>query len=165
MCLNYRKLRVKRNKSLVWTVFPAHLAHAMRQSTHQCCQCFDSRLLVCVAVLRPSQPNEVMSSAVSLPIHTFAGQVEFSKRLTSIVHIWTDNRPSWISIREKMTVENISWSNLNERMLPIRRASNPQPLDNESDAHQRKLYRLGRFSAIIYKEDNFYDIPFVFRCT
>ena len=28
---------------------------------------------VCVEVLRPSQPNGVMSSAVSLPNHTFTG--------------------------------------------------------------------------------------------
>ena len=28
----------------------------------------------CVEVLRPSQPNGVMSSAVSLPSHTFTGQ-------------------------------------------------------------------------------------------
>ena len=35
----------------------------------------ESRLLfVCVEVLRPSQPNGVMSSAVSLPNHTFTGQ-------------------------------------------------------------------------------------------
>ena len=31
-------------------------------------------LFVCVAVLWPSQPNGVMSSAVSLPSHTFTGQ-------------------------------------------------------------------------------------------
>ena len=31
-------------------------------------------LFVCVEVLRPSQPNEVMSSTVSLPNHTFTGQ-------------------------------------------------------------------------------------------
>ena len=30
-------------------------------------------LLVCVEVLQPSQPNGVMSSAVSLPNHTFTG--------------------------------------------------------------------------------------------
>ena len=30
--------------------------------------------MVCVEVLPPSQPNEVMSSAVSLPNHTFIGQ-------------------------------------------------------------------------------------------
>ena len=29
---------------------------------------------VCVDVLQPSQPNGVMSSAVSLPNHTFTGQ-------------------------------------------------------------------------------------------
>ena len=32
------------------------------------------RDFVCVEVLRPSQPNGVMSSAVSLPNHTFTGQ-------------------------------------------------------------------------------------------
>ena len=31
-------------------------------------------LFVCVEVLRPSQPNGVMSSVVSLPNHTFTGQ-------------------------------------------------------------------------------------------
>ena len=31
-------------------------------------------LFVCVEVLWPSQPNGVMSSAVSLPNHTFPGQ-------------------------------------------------------------------------------------------
>ena len=30
--------------------------------------------IVCVEVLRPSQPNGVMSSAFSLPNHTFTGQ-------------------------------------------------------------------------------------------
>ena len=34
----------------------------------------DNSLFVCVEVLRPSQPNGVMSSAVSLPNHTFTGQ-------------------------------------------------------------------------------------------
>ena len=42
---------------------------------------------VCVEVLLPSQPNGVMSSAVSLLNHTFTGQAWSSKRLTSIVHI------------------------------------------------------------------------------
>ena len=31
-------------------------------------------LFVCVKVLRPSQPNGVMLSTVSLPNHTFTGQ-------------------------------------------------------------------------------------------
>ena len=46
-----------------------------------------------------------------------------SKQLTSIVHILlpkTDNCPSWISGRERITEENISWSNLHERMLRTR---------------------------------------------
>ena len=39
------------------------------------CLCFtDINYFVCVEVLRPSQPNGVMSSAVSLPNHTFTGQ-------------------------------------------------------------------------------------------
>ena len=52
---------------------------------------------VCVEVLRPSQPNGVMSSAVSLPNYTFTGQAYSSKRLTSTVHILspeTENCPS-----------------------------------------------------------------------
>ena len=54
-------------------------------------------MFVCVEVLRPNQPNGVMSSAVSLPSQTFTGQAKSSKRLTSIVHILspeTDNCPS-----------------------------------------------------------------------
>ena len=31
-------------------------------------------LFICVEVLRPGQPNGVMSSPVSLPNHTFTGQ-------------------------------------------------------------------------------------------
>ena len=34
----------------------------------------DDILFVCVEVLRPSQPNVVMSSTVSLPNHTFSRQ-------------------------------------------------------------------------------------------
>ena len=35
---------------------------------------YEVSAFVCVEVLRPSQPNGVMSSAVSLPKHTFTGQ-------------------------------------------------------------------------------------------
>ena len=54
-------------------------------------------MFVCVEVLRPCQPNGVMSSMVSLPKHSFTGQAKSSKRLTSIVHILspeTENCPS-----------------------------------------------------------------------
>ena len=60
-----------------------------------------------------------MSSTVSLPNQTFTGQAYFSKRLTCSLHILlpeTDNRPSWIRGRKRMTPENIPWSNLNESM-------------------------------------------------
>ena len=95
-------------------------------------------LFVCVEVLRPSQPNGVMSSAVSLPNHTFTGQALSSKRLTSIVHILspeTDNCPSWISGRKRMTVENISWSISTKECCRPRRGSNPRPPGLQSDAH------------------------------
>ena len=50
---------------------------------------------------------------VSLPSHTFTGQAQSSKQLTSIVHICSPeiaNCPSWISRRERMTVKKISWA-------------------------------------------------------
>ena len=93
-------------------------------------------LFVCVEVLRPSQPNGVMSSAVSLPNHTFTGQTQSSKRFTSIVHILspeTDNCPSWISGRERMTVENISWSISTKECCRPRRGLNPRPPGLQSD--------------------------------
>ena len=52
-----------------------------------------------------------------------------------------DNSPSWISGKERMTVENILWSNLHERMLPTQRGSNPQTPNNESDTHPTEPLR------------------------
>ena len=52
--------------------------------------------IVYAVVLRPSQPSGFMLSAVSLPNHTFTGQAQSSKRLTSIMHNLspeTDNCP------------------------------------------------------------------------
>ena len=77
-----------------------------------------------------------MSSAVSLPNHTFTGQAYSSKRLTSIVHILspeTDNSPSWISGRERMTVENISCSISTKECCRPRRGWNPRPPGLQSD--------------------------------
>ena len=91
---------------------------------------------VCVEVSRPSQPNGVMSSAVSLPNHTFTGQAYSSKRLTSIVHILlpeTDNCPSWISRRERMTVENISQSISTKESCRPWRGLNQRPPGLQSD--------------------------------
>ena len=41
---------------------------------HQSSYCIQEADFVCVEVLRPSQPNGVMSSVVSLTNHTFTGQ-------------------------------------------------------------------------------------------
>ena len=102
--------------------------------------CIDYQYLtfVCVEVLWPSQPNVVMSSMVNLPNHTFTGQAYPSKWLTSILHILlpeSDNCSLWISGRERMNIENISWSNLHARILLTQRGLNPQPPNYQSEAH------------------------------
>ena len=80
----------------------------------------EKREFVCVEVLRPRQPNGVMSSAVSLPNYTFIGQAKSSKRLTSIVHILspeTDNCP--LNQRKgENDHRKYFMINLHERMLP-----------------------------------------------
>ena len=99
----------------------------------------------------------VMSSAVSLPNHTFTGQALSSKRLTSIVHILspeTDNCPSWISGRERMTVENISWSISTKECCRPRRGSNPRPPGLQSDAHPTEPPRPAGIYVSIFAEKN-----------
>ena len=67
------------------------------------------------------------------------GRLSRLRRLTSIVHILspeTDNCPSWISGREKMTVENISWSVSTKEFCRPRRTSSLQPPDYQSNSHQ-----------------------------
>ena len=54
-------IKVQRIASQCWTI---HLQESVPLSIYVC---------VCVEVLRPSQPIGVMSSAVSLPNHTFTG--------------------------------------------------------------------------------------------
>ena len=62
MLLNFKKKKKKKRKIL-------NVLHTVVEVFN--CIVF---LFVCVEVLRPSQPNGVMSSAVSLPNHTFTGQ-------------------------------------------------------------------------------------------
>ena len=50
-----------------------HLEHTETIQNDQFMRDVHKVLFVCVAVLLPSQPNGVMSSAVSLPNHTFTG--------------------------------------------------------------------------------------------
>ena len=68
--------------------------------------------------LRQSQPNGVMSRAVSIPHHTFTGQV--SQWLTSIAHILspeTDNCSSQVRIRKVSDRRKYFLINLHKRML------------------------------------------------
>ena len=119
--------------------------------------------LFCVEVLRPSQPNGVMPSAVSLPNHTLTGQAWSSKRLTSIVHILspeTDNCPSWISGRERMTVENISWSISTKECCRPRRGLNPRPPGLQSDGASNWATEAGKsylYSLILLVSDSHMD--------
>ena len=47
----------------------------------------------------------------------------------------TDNCPSWISRKERMTVENISWSISMKECCRPRRGSNPRPPGLQLDTH------------------------------
>ena len=51
----------------------AETSNCRTSENHACCS-QRGAIRICVEVLRPSQPNGVMSSAVSLPNHTFTGQ-------------------------------------------------------------------------------------------
>ena len=99
----------------------------------------ESDIFVCVKVLWPSQPSGIMSSA-----SVYLTTLLLGRLLTSIVHILypeTDNCLSWISRRDRMTVENISWSNLQERMLQTWRGLNLQPPDHQCDTFPTELWR------------------------
>ena len=52
---------------------PSRLACTLMLFDQNCCLLIFSELFVCVEVLRPSQPNGVMSSAVNLPNRMFTG--------------------------------------------------------------------------------------------
>ena len=60
-----------------------------------------------------------------------------------------DNCPSWIRRRERMTLENISWSYLHERMLTTWRGLSPATSDNQSDEHPTKPSRSAEPNDIV----------------
>ena len=66
----------------------------------------------------------------------FLGKYQY---LVSILSPVTDNCPSWISGRERMVVEIISWPNLNERMFCRTWGSDPRPSAYQADAHPIEL--------------------------
>ena len=68
ICMKLQSLFSEKNKNNTVSMSSAELAHKVLK-VNLCPADF-----VCVEVLWPSQPNGVMSSAVSLPNHTFTGQ-------------------------------------------------------------------------------------------
>ena len=61
----------------------------------------------------------------------------------------TDNCPSWISGRERMTVENISWSISTKECCRPRRGLNPRPPGLQSDGVSNWATEAGRVLYII----------------
>ena len=50
------------------------VGHLTKPETTPSFTVYNSSLFVCVEVLRPSQPNMIMSNVVSLSNHTFTGK-------------------------------------------------------------------------------------------
>ena len=78
------------------------------------------------------------------------GQFTCNQYLVRILSPVTDNSLSWISGRERMVVENFSWSNLNERMFCWTWGSNPQLSAYEKDTHPIDILRSGDLGAQVY---------------
>ena len=86
----------------------------------------------------------------------------YDKTFCSYAHYFDRNwqLPFLNQWRERMTLENISWSNFHEKILPTRRRSNLQPPDHQSDAHptgppitKTYLYNIDPLKPHFYKEN------------
>ena len=99
--------------------------------------------------------NQYLCTFFCQPNHNFTGQAQSSKRLTSIVHIVlpeTDNCPSPISRRERMTIENISWSiSTTECFWPGRGLTFNRWIISQAHIHRG---RLPEFISQFVKGDN-----------
>ena len=65
----------------------------------------------------------------------------------------TDNCPSWISGRERMTVENISWSVSTKEYCQPPRGLNPRPPGLQSSAHPTEPLGLARLFEHVFSND------------
>ena len=64
-------------------------------------------MFVCVEVLWPSQSNGVMTSAVSLPYHTFTGILCTLSGESVLCTLFRQRQLPFLNQRKEMTVENI----------------------------------------------------------
>ena len=102
--------------------------------------------LCCLFVLRFYGPVNPMGSCRERSVYL---TTRLMGRLSplSIVHILspeTDNCPSWISGRERMTVETISWSVSTKECCRPRLGLNPRPPDLQSDGASNWVSHRGR---------------------
>ena len=66
----------------------------------------------------------------------------------------TDNCPSWISGRERMTVENISWSISTKECCRPRRGLNPRPPGLQSDGASNWVTEAGMARVLVHPSLN-----------
>ena len=101
----------------------------------------------CLFVLRFYGPVNPMGSCRARSVYLTTRVLGRLSPLSGIVHsvsLETDNCPSWISGRERMTVENISWSISTKECCRSRRGLNSRPSglqpDGASNSHRGQLY-------------------------
>ena len=105
----------------------------------------DGHLFVCVEVLRPSQPNGVMSSAVSLPNHTFTGQTgqgENDRRKYLMINLHERILPTSAGV-EPVT----SWSPVRRR-IQLSHRGRPM-MDIKINLNQYQLYFMVQWFCLI----------------
>ena len=88
VCLNYRKFRFKWNslKSPFRIIFPAY---TQRQSTHQCCQCFDleSRQLLWLYVYLMSESELITVTSQMTLIHKWHVKWHYCDLYTNVENV------------------------------------------------------------------------------
>ena len=100
-------------------------------------------------VLRFYGPVNPMGSCRAQSVYLTTRLLGRLSPLTSIVHILlpTDNCSSWISGRERMTIENISWSISTKECCRPRRGLNLRPPGLQSDGASNWATEAGRFDG------------------
>ena len=70
----------------------------------------------------------------------------------------TDNCPSWINGRDRMTVENISWSHSTKQWCRVRRRSSLWRPDYQSEAHSTEPPRPTEPDQTTCRQQTFYKL-------